>query len=513
MNEFINQFVSYANSVWRRRWYALIVAWLVCVAGWLAVERVPDRYTASAWVYIDTESMLRPLMRGIAADLDASMEAQIGLIRQTLLNRLNVEQIVRETDMDLAARTPAALEAIIASLQARLELGASPRDNLFSISFVDSNPQQAYRVVQAALDLFVESNLGANREELAVTQQFLNDQIDGLEQQLREQESGLTEFELENRGYLPGTQNFEMRLQAAADELTRLRQERDRTAEERDRLDEELAHLLNGLRTGEASLSPQALRVEELERQLEEMQLVYTPQHPEVILTERLLERERERLAQGGGSAASEGSPAAEQLRAMIRRQDVAVTAYDQRIDAQEAAIVELRALIEQTPEVLAEHARLERRVAVVRENYSALVGRREQARFAEQLDTRTDAVQFRIVEPPSVPVAPSGPDRFLLRSGVLVGGIIAGIGFALVLGLLSNVVSSTQQLTRVADRQVLGSISYVQLGPGHAKRAAELVSFALALVVLGGAYAGVVSGGAADRLTRFEIDRIWPFD
>lgn len=509
MNEIVQQLLGYANSVWRRRWYALIVAWLVCLAGWVAVERIPDRYTSTARVYIDTESMLRPLMRGIAADLDTSMAAQLSLVRRTLLTRANLEEIVRTTDMDLTARTPAALEATIASLQARLELSAI-QDNLFSISFVDPSPEQGYRVVQAVLDLFVEANLGANREELAVTQQFLGDQIQGIERQLNNRERMLTEFELENRGYLPGAQNYEARLQAAADELDRLRNERDRTAEELDRLNEELAHLLGGLRTGEAALSPQAQRVQDLERQLEEMRLLYTPQHPEVILTERLLERERERLERGVDSATAGMNPAVEQLRSVIRRQDVAVTAFDQRIDAQESAIVELRALIEQTPEVLAEHARLQRDVAVIRENYNALVNRREQARFAEELDTRTDAVQFRVVEPPTVPLTPSGPDRFLLRSGVLFGGIAAGIGFAFVLGLLSSVVSTTQRLSEITGRHVLGSITYIRLRRAQARHAAELVSFALAVVMLGGAYVGVVTGVASDRLTNLEFERLF---
>src|SRR3546814_14768112 len=58
-------------AAWQRRWYGLALAWLVCVAGWLAVERIPDRYQSSAQVNIDTTSMLRPLMAGIAADLSA----------------------------------------------------------------------------------------------------------------------------------------------------------------------------------------------------------------------------------------------------------------------------------------------------------------------------------------------------------------------------------------------------------------------------------------------------------
>ena len=61
---------GHARSLWRRRWYAAGVAWVFCLVGWTYVLTLPDTYQATTRIYVDTESMLRPLMRGIAVEAE-----------------------------------------------------------------------------------------------------------------------------------------------------------------------------------------------------------------------------------------------------------------------------------------------------------------------------------------------------------------------------------------------------------------------------------------------------------
>jgi len=56
--------LGHARSLWRRRWHATAVAWVFCLAGWAYVLTLPNSYEATTRIYVDTESMLRPLMRG-----------------------------------------------------------------------------------------------------------------------------------------------------------------------------------------------------------------------------------------------------------------------------------------------------------------------------------------------------------------------------------------------------------------------------------------------------------------
>lgn len=62
MEELITQLLIYAKGVWKYRWYATVTAWVVAIAGWITIYKLPDDYQASARIYVDTQSILKPLM-------------------------------------------------------------------------------------------------------------------------------------------------------------------------------------------------------------------------------------------------------------------------------------------------------------------------------------------------------------------------------------------------------------------------------------------------------------------
>ncbi|NBC32103.1 MAG: hypothetical protein GVY13_05445 [Alphaproteobacteria bacterium] len=502
IQEVIMQVLGYAAAAWRRRWYGLLVAWVVCLGGWYVVEKIPDNYSASTRVYIDTQSLIRPLMRGLAADMDANMMAELELVRRTLLSRPNIREIMRMTDLDVRASTPAAQERLAAELASRIRVETSERDNIFAISYEDSDPRQAFEVVRAVLDLFVETNLGANREDLQATQRFLDQQIREEERRLDGRETVLAEFRVANRGFLPGPNSYEVQLQAAEADLDRLELALEEAREERDSLTIDLARLQESLAAGAQAGSPQSQRVAELRSYLDELLMRYTPEHPEVVLTERLLEREQQRLRGAPDGSGGATTPMIEQVRSMLNRQESAIASYEQRIDALNSTIAELTALLEQAPEVRSEFTRLQRQVETVRNNYQSLVDRREQARFAEVVDTQTDAVEFRIVEPPVEPVIPSGPSRLILRSAVLVLGLGAGGAFAVLLGITSGTFSTAKRLEMIADRPVLGCVTRVRMPRDRRRHAVELAGFAVLVLGLFGVFAGMAMGVANGPMT-----------
>ncbi|MBK7744621.1 MAG: hypothetical protein IPI40_13670 [Betaproteobacteria bacterium] len=55
--------------------------------------RIPDKYEASARIYVDTQSVLKPLMSGIA--IQPNIDQQVMILSRTLISRPNVEKLVR----------------------------------------------------------------------------------------------------------------------------------------------------------------------------------------------------------------------------------------------------------------------------------------------------------------------------------------------------------------------------------------------------------------------------------
>ena len=66
MEEVIAQIFSIARGMWRFRWAGLVVAWVVGGIGAVVAFKVPDRYEATARIFVDTQSILKPLMSGLA---------------------------------------------------------------------------------------------------------------------------------------------------------------------------------------------------------------------------------------------------------------------------------------------------------------------------------------------------------------------------------------------------------------------------------------------------------------
>src|SRR3979409_454221 len=99
MRELINQILFHLRATWRYRWLAVISAWIIALGGWIAVYLMPDRYEASARVYVDTQSVLRPLLAGLA--VQPNVDQMVTMMSRTLISRPNLEKVIRMADMDI----------------------------------------------------------------------------------------------------------------------------------------------------------------------------------------------------------------------------------------------------------------------------------------------------------------------------------------------------------------------------------------------------------------------------
>src|SRR3954470_16368309 len=104
MSKVVDRFIDELRGAWRFRWLAMALAWAVCAFGWLYVFSMPDMYEATARVFVDTRTVLRPLLRDITVEADVN--SQLNLVRQAMLGRPQLERVARETDLDLRAATP-----------------------------------------------------------------------------------------------------------------------------------------------------------------------------------------------------------------------------------------------------------------------------------------------------------------------------------------------------------------------------------------------------------------------
>src|SRR5687768_12733406 len=212
MQALIEEVLTELRGAWRFRRYALAVAWVVCLLGWFVVLAIPDMYQSSARVNVDTRTALGSVVDGLVVKVD--VEAQLNLVRQTLLGRANLEKVAQQVGLDVTAKTGPERQALLNSIVARIEIALEPpmvRDpripnTLFRISFSDSDRETALKVVDVLLNSFVEDTIGSDRTGTASAQRFLRDQLTDYGRRLAEAEGSLANFKKKNVGLVPGDQ-------------------------------------------------------------------------------------------------------------------------------------------------------------------------------------------------------------------------------------------------------------------------------------------------------------------
>ena len=211
--------------------------------------------------------------------------------------------------------------------------------------------------------------------------------------------------------------------------------------------------------------------------------LTLTERHPDVLaLDQQIAQLERVRdEAQGSGSSTAPRRGAPNPLYAQIEAQLRAGEAQLQNVDRQLKAAMEeidrLAVMVTQTPQVEADLTRLTRDYTVLFDNYQQLIQRRESAQFAQRMDSETDRIEFRVVDPPFVPSAPSGPPHGLLMAAVLLGGLGAGLALAFVRVQMDDTYQTIDQLKSKLDLPILGAVEVVRSGFHRRMRMMEAVS------------------------------------
>ena len=482
MQELIEQVVDYLKGIWIKRRYIIIATWFICPIGWYIVASLPDIYESEARVYVDTQSLLRPLLRGLT--VETNPEITIRRMGNTLKSRPNLERISRMTDLDVQANTTEEYDVLLDELKKDLKISAAGRENIYTVSIENEDPELAKNIVQSAVTVFIENTLGESRNDSDEAQKFLNSQIREYENRLLEAENRLTLFKQKYSHLSLGDQGGYY--QAVKAEKQRLEEAQLNLAEAQTRLDSAKAQLVgeepvfglfsSRVETNNRVTTTYDSRILQLEQNLDALLLRYTDNHPEVKELKRQLDsinqkREQEikeyydsikaSSANNTNSAvAIDQNPVYQELKIQVNQYQNEVASLTVRVNSFKTKLAELENKIHTLPEIEAELTALNRGYNITKQKYEELLSRKETAELAKQAEETTDNIQFRVIDPARAALQPSGPPRFLLFGAVTIIGIGAGIALSLAVSQINPVVTSSRQLTKETGFPVFGSVS-----------------------------------------------------
>lgn len=470
------------HGIWQRRWVALAIAWALCLAGWLVVSQIPNQYESRARVLVQ----LRQILPGQGIATQQEQQKDIDRIRQTLTSAVNLEKVVRGTELANTVATDKDVAARVAGLQQKIKVVAQ-QDNLFEITATASNGKLARAIVQKLIDIFVEDNLTQGRAEASQSLTFLDQQLAERQKALQAAEAKRAEFQARYLGSLPGTGSLDDRLATARAQLAQVNSE---LAAAQSGL-----AAVNGQMAGTAATSPGSggavagparARVSAIQGQLAEARARgWTDNHPDVAALKSQLSQaqvaargEKPVAVAGGGAGAN---PLYLGLKTMQAERSAQVAALANRKAQIEADINTFDQKIASDPAAAQEQAEIDRNYQVLKTEYDKLLTDREQVKLRSQAASQADAVKFDVVDPPVTPTAPSAPNRMLLLTGVLIVGLGGGVAAAFGLSQLAGTFPTAKRLEKASGMPVIGSVGEVVTAAQTALRKKRLQMFAAA--------------------------------
>jgi polysaccharide chain length determinant protein (PEP-CTERM system associated) len=445
--------IRYGVGLWRRRWLAAIVTWAAALVGFFALWLVPDKYESRAQVYVQTETILDPVMNGVTAR--PNYEKRVEVMRLQLLTRPNVEEIIYRSGLDKEIKTKsprdrrAQMERMIDWVADEITI-TSPQEMYFVIEYKNSDPTIARNVVDSALNLLIEQDLGASLSENEEARKRLDSEIAAFDKRLSAKEQEIAAFRRRHAEELALVEGNDRRRELMEADLSRVTDELA--------LAERRVTTARSLLGATQSTSSGA-ELDKLMVELATLRSQYEENYPDIQVLKARIEQ-----LQRGGSRDLPSNPEYKRLAAELRAAEDVAAGLADRQKRLRADLDALAVTMGQAPRAVADLQRIERDYEQTRKNYEELIARRDRLAITASLGPGSQGVEYKVFERPEVSLIPASQQfRMLLIAGVALLSLAAGVAAALLLTWMRKTFAQSSELQAAFGLPVLGALSEVR--------------------------------------------------
>jgi polysaccharide chain length determinant protein (PEP-CTERM system associated) len=515
MLEAIIHLKSLLRGIWNYRWTGLITALIVGLVTGLGAALWPNKFEATARVYVDTQSILNEALKGVAVQPNGA--EQMSMVARTLISRPTVERVMLAAQLNLEATDQRGRDAIVDELMKEIEFKAvgAVNNNLFTIAYKHRKPETARTIVQSLVGIFVERSLGDARKDADQSERFLNEQIKEYEQRLVQSENALKEFKIKNMGMIPGEggRDFVSRIQDIDNQIRQARVEVRQASNVRDSLRRQVSgesptmgnsdETTTTVPNGQRSRTDLEDRLDAAEKRLDELRSRLTDEHPDVTAAKRVADglrsqREKERTeTRAPGTTTTTRSPVPnpvyKELRVQLADAEAQYVSQASKLADYEARLVQIRDSATQVPQVEAALTQLTREYETNRIKHQKLIESRESVQISNKRTGAAGVGEIRIIDPPRVSQKPTSPNRLLLMVGALITSLAAGLAAALFKDQSKPTFFDVRTLRSFTGMPLLGGVSFVMSPSGRSAMRKDLVFFGAGISALFVAFAAAI--------------------
>jgi polysaccharide chain length determinant protein (PEP-CTERM system associated) len=500
------QFKPYLEIGLRRKWF-IIIPFVFCIISSFGVyKHLPKAYKSTTTILVQAAKVPETFIRSTLTD---SITERLNTISQEILSRSRLEKIINEFNLHEDLLKKNHMEEIIEKMRKKVEVKVQ-RQNSFSVSFEGEDPRTVMMVTNKLAALFIEENLRIREVRVGGTADFIEKELQSMEDRLKKKEYELRIYKERNLGQLPQQLDANLRildqlqqrlkttsenLRATEDRIISLQDQIEEMRELQQHQNELSSPLPSSQRSGTPRVDvstiqrtpedPMITQLNALKRDLENTRSKYTENHPDVIDLKRkiakleprvmeLLRKEEENIRQRNEAIVesnldrpmptrSSVDPTVErritQYREQLKENQIVAKRLNEEVKSLGEQILHYQRRVEDTPKREQEMLQLTRDYDLLKLNYQSLLDKKLQAQMAESLERKQQGEQFIILDPARIPEKPISPDR---NKVLLVGsiiGLVAGLGLAWFREMLDKSFHTASDLEENLGIHVLATI------------------------------------------------------
>ncbi len=398
----------------RRRWKtAALVAGGLLVLAALVILRLPNEYRARALVMVEP---FTPHPDLVVPVINAqSLEEKVKSVRSSVYARGLMATAIEELDLYPKARKKSMDEAI-ESLRADTEVHPEG-ENAFAIVVRGKDPETAAKAANRLAELYIEGNLQVRAGQVTRTRDIIGQKLAELRGELAKAQQKVNAYKQSHAEELP--ELLEARYHQRDQIAKAIEQESSFAQEAQRRID-----LLGTQPFGkDTEVGRAEEQVDEMKARLAKLNVVLTPDHPDVVSARRELDSAQGRLQ------AARARAAANDLE--LRRMTAAIQRSEKRVEGLQKQQAQLDKMIAGTPLVTAQLTDLNKDVEYLGAKVASLTSKKAEAEITADLEQKSGPSEFRVLEsaqPPALAAAPNRPQLLLLA---LLGALALGCALA----------------------------------------------------------------------------------
>ncbi len=433
-----NEILRYIKLIKEKRYLFIILSLsIMSVIVWGSYF-IPKKYKAKSTIFIE-RNVIEDLVKGIA--ITPSMDARIKVLRDTMLRRSILLDVVRKLDMDAEVSNDKEVEEIIAAVKGKTRIVVR-KSSLIDVAFVNRDPVLARKYVNTLVSAYVEKNIFAKREEAYDATDFLAKQVAFFKKKIDDEEYKIIKFRKEQGIYVAMDElSYIDEIKVYGKELEAITiKNKELTASknsiERQLKGEEPFTVTMYSNTGIKST------LKSLENKLRMLLIKYTDKYPEVIRLKAEIEalkseQQHETMDQTTGSEISAANPIYQELKQKLNEINSNINSIDAKEEHLQSLIKKKKELLGNVPEKRKKLADMVRERNSYKDIHGQLLERLGQSEVSKQMEVEDKSTTFRVIEPavlPTIPVSP--PRKALIFFGILFG-FAGSIGVILIMDRL----------------------------------------------------------------------------